>query len=46
MKLETQEQRAARKALWIARCTAHFDNPKIRNEASDKFEAENPIVTN
>lgn len=43
---ETPQQRAERKATWIARCTAHIDNKRIRKEASDMFEESNPIINN
>ena len=38
---ESKEERAARKAKWIARATAHLDTPRIRKEASDMFEERN-----
>lgn len=46
MKNETPEQRAERKAQFIARATSHMDTPKIRKQASDKWEAANPISSN
>lgn len=41
-KIETKEDRAQRKAIWIARATSHFDTDEIRKEASDIFEEKNP----
>lgn len=32
-----------RKAIWMAKATAHMDTPEIRKEASDTFDKENPI---
>lgn len=46
MKNETPEQRTQRKAYWIAKATSHMDTPKIRKQASDQFEAANPISSN
>lgn len=43
MKKETQQERAQRKAIFIARATKHFDTPKIRKEASEMFDKANPI---
>lgn len=42
---ETKEERAKRKAIWMAKATAHIDNPKIRQEASAMFEENNPLGT-
>lgn len=39
--METKEERAERKAIWMEKATAHFDTPEIRQEASDKFEEAN-----
>lgn len=41
MKVETKEERAERKAIYIAKATSHFDSPEIRKEASDKWEKAN-----
>lgn len=41
MENETTEQRAQRKAAWIARATSHFDTPEIRKEAAEQWEAAN-----
>lgn len=38
---ETKEQREERKAIYLARATAHFDTPEIRKEASNKWEEAN-----
>lgn len=38
---ETEGERRARKALYIARCTAHFDTPQIRKEASVAWDKAN-----
>ena len=38
---ETLEERADRKAIWIARVTKHFDSPELRKEANDIFEKQN-----
>lgn len=43
MRKETKEERAERKAIWMGRATAHFDTPKIRKEASEKWEEANKI---
>lgn len=37
------DDRAQRKATWMGRATSHMDTPRIRKEASDKFEKANPI---
>jgi hypothetical protein len=42
MKKETKKQRAERKAMFMAKATAHGDSKKIRKEASDLFEKKNP----
>lgn len=39
---ETTEERAQRKANWMARATSHFDTPEIREEADQLFEENNP----
>lgn len=36
-----KKERAERKALWIARATAHFDSPQIRRQAAAMFEKKN-----
>ena len=35
------KKRAERKALWMAKATAHFDSPEIRKEAEEMFETRN-----
>ena len=41
MDKETKKERLERKAIWIARATAHYDTPEIRKEASDMFDEAN-----
>lgn len=38
---ETTEERAERKAIWMARATAHIDTPRIRREAEAKWAKAN-----
>ena len=38
---ESKKQRAERKAFFIAYATRHFDTPRIRKEASEKFDKAN-----
>ena len=39
--METKQERAERKSIFIARATSHFDSPKIRRQASRKWERAN-----
>ena len=39
--MTNEEEKAFRKAIWIAKATAHFDTPQIRKEASDMFDERN-----
>lgn len=38
------KDKAERKAIWMAKTTAHFDSKKIRKEASDMFDKANEIL--
>lgn len=42
MNKESKEERELRKQMYISRVTSHFDTPKLRKEAEEKFEKENP----
>lgn len=41
--METPEELAQRKSIFMARATSHFDSPKLRREASKMFDKANGI---
>lgn len=41
---ETEEERAERKAMFIARNIGYFSTPKVIKELADKFEKANPCT--